>query len=404
MLEKTIAFWSLSSVIKGSTMASFVAFFLFLGVKIANAQATCGDVTSTDITTTPATCPGNGSITAPTLATTTIYQLSGGGIAGEIQQNSPVFGSLEEGDYTLTLLCTGELAKSIPVTVADAHSPLGMSLTGIMACAGTGAINAVATGGFNNGGAGVNYQYAMWPESAGGANRVDGGLTYGASPSFGNALVEGKYFVRVKDNCGNIFTQSIILKPSKPVGKASLGTPTVTCVGGTFTYAYPNAKLVDPNGAEITDFSSPHYTYRVEKRSSSTSCETQPPAAVIIPNTDITTATTLSSMSIPGIEPGQPYRVVVTSPCGNEEVVSCFVASELNLEVKPSRLCAAGDSLRVTVNLYPSASYEMTYPITIEISGTGITPEVITVTNWSQLAAIQRNYSESAFPITITAT
>ncbi|MCE7044696.1 hypothetical protein, partial [Dyadobacter sp. CY312] len=402
MLKTTVALQILSAI-KRCTITSLVVVFLLLSAKVANAQ-TCGSITLDDITTTPATCPGNGSITAPTLATTTIYQLSGGGIAGEIQQNSPVFGSLAEGDYTLTLLCTGEPAKSIPVTVADAHSPLGMSLTGEMACAGTGTINAAATGGYNNGGTGANYQYAMWPEADGGANRTDTGLPYSSASSFGGgSLTEGKYFVRVKDNCGNIFTQSIILKPSKPTGKVSLGVPAITCMGGGFTYEFPNAKLVDGAGAPITDFSSDYYTYRVEQVSAG-ACNTASVISTLVPDTDITSATTLSSASISGIVPGKSYRVVITSPCGSEEQVSCFVASELNLEVKPSRLCAAGDSLRATVNLYPSASYEMTYPITIEISSTGITPEVITVTNWSQLAAIQRNYSESAFPITITAT
>jgi hypothetical protein len=405
-LKKYAFFQTLPIGHKRCMIVSFTALFLILSVKMTNAQITCGSVTDDNITSTPATCPGNGTITAPTLATSTIYQLSGGGIAGEIQQNSPVFGSLSAGSYTLTLLCTGEPVKSFPVTVVDANSPLGMSLTGEMACAGAGTINAVASGGFNNGGAGVNYQYAMWPEADGGANRTDTGLAYSSSSGFGSgALTEGNYFVRVKDNCGNIFTQSIILKPSKPVGKASLGIPEITCIGGSFTYTFPDAKLVDGAGTSINDFSINYYKYRVEQVSAGT-CNTTSVISTLIPDTDITSATTLSSTSIPGILPGQSYRVVITSPCGHEEEVSCFVASELMLEVKPSRLCVpiGSSNIRVTINIYPSGAYVLDYPVTVSISGTGITTEVINVANWNQLIAIQRNYPESAFPLTVTAT
>jgi hypothetical protein len=229
---------------KRCTIGSFLMLLVFsLHVKMAYSQD-CGAVTAADIVTTPATCPGNGTITAPSLASTTIYQLSGGGIAGQIQQNSPIFESLTAGTYSLILLCTGEPAKTLSVTVGDAHSPLDMTLTETMVCEGGGTINATATGGFNNGGSGVNYQYAYWPESDGGANRADAGLSYGSGSTFGGGiLVEGKYFVRVKDNCGNIFTQSIDLKPSKPTGKVFLGDPTITCTGGNFTYTFPYAQL-----------------------------------------------------------------------------------------------------------------------------------------------------------------
>jgi hypothetical protein len=399
-------------MLKRCTIYSFFLVTLFLlNVEKVFAQD-CSSVTAAQVATTPATCPGNGTITAPTLASTTVYQLSGGGIAGQLQQNSPVFESLTAGSYTLTLLCTGEPAKTLSVVVEDKHSPLGMSLTGTMVCANSGIINATATGGFNEG-VGASYQYAYWPESAGGANRGDAGLTYGSSSTFGGTgtLAEGKYFVRVKDNCGNIFTQSIDIKPSKPTGKVSLGNPTISCTGGVFGYNFPNAQLQAISGVPITDFTTTQYEYRVEKVSTSGDCASAAiEGSVIINNTPITSASTLSSINIPGVVPGARYRIVITSPCGDVETATCFTAAQVaNLEVRPTRLCTpvGTNDIRLTLSFYsPDDVYAIQLPVTLVITGTGGGgySQTITATTGSELYSIETSIPSTAFPLSVTGT
>ncbi len=387
-----------------STNTIFLFVLLLFSFRVIHAQ-TCGSVTATDISTAPATCPGNGTITAPTLASTSIYQLAGGSIAGQLQQNSPLFESLTAGSYTLTLLCTGEPAVSFPVTVASTHTALGMSLTGTMVCAGSGTINAVATGGFN-GGSGATYQYAMWPASTGGANLADAGLTYGAASSFGaGTLAEGIYFVRVKDNCGNIYTQNIDLKPSKPVGEAALGEPSFSCSGGQITATFVNARLGSDSGL-ITDFSAPYYQYRIEKVSTAGSCEGATVESVIIPNTNITSATTLTSIAVTGIVDYSRYRIVITSPCGAEQFSNCTSVDEIiEMNIKPSRLCVpvGTDDIRIAIGLWSPVGYASTFPINVTITGSGAYTQSLVVASWTELYNLNTTIPETAFPITVTA-
>lgn len=395
-------------MLKQFTISSLIKTILLsclLSANMAYSQ-TCGSVSASDITTTAAACPGNGSITGPTLASGSVYELSGGDITGVIQQNNRVFSSLSAGTYTLKILCSGEPAVSFPVTVANKHSSLGLSLTGTMACPGAGTINATATGGFNQGGVGINYQYTMWPSSAGGANRADGALTYSAASSW-TSQAEGDYFVRVKDNCGNIFTQSIQLKPSKPVGKVSLGVPNIVCSGGNLTFSFPNAELQDASGMPISNFTAPYYQYRVEEVTLGGSCDGATTiGAPIIPNTNITLSTDLSSLSINTVS-GKRYRVVVTSPCGGETTSDCFSSNNLiTLDAITSRLCApvGTANIRTPIIVNSADGYTITYPGSLTIVGSGGYNQTIPVPDQLTLYSLGANIPEAAFPITATFT
>lgn len=139
----------------------------------------CSELTIADITTDPATCEGNGTITAPAFDGAT-YTLSGGAISGEVPQSSNVFESLNPGTYTLKVLCEG---SSTPIeiqniVVEDRHEQLALDLTAEMLCPDEGKITATATNGHNLG-VEAGYRFAIWPASEGGANRPDNEVSYG---------------------------------------------------------------------------------------------------------------------------------------------------------------------------------------------------------------------------------
>jgi hypothetical protein len=393
---------------KRCTNYSFFLVILFLlNIEKMYAQ-TCGSVAATDIATSPATCPGGGAITAPTLASGTVYQLTGGDITGIRSQNSPVFGNLSAGNYNVTFLCAGVPNQTFPVSVANAHSPLTLDLTGSLFCANSGTIAATAGAGYNMGGTGVIYQYAMWSSSDGGQNRADEDLTYASTASW-SSLTAGTYYVRVKDNCGTFTTRRIDLESSRPAAKPFMGNPVVVCSGGNFSLTFPNAKLFrDPSGADLPGdpYSAPLYQYRVEKVSPGGVCESATLLSTVTGNTPISSSTTLSSISLADVTPGERYRLVVTSPCG-EQVATCIdVQDYVVLELKPSRICApvGGDDVRLIVNYYASNdAYTLQLPVNVNISSGGSVIRTITANTPAELYAMTTNVPATAFPLTVTA-
>lgn len=385
---------------------------------IVNAESlyaqTCGQVTASDITTTPARCPGAGLITAPSIPSAT-YRLTGGSIDGELNQSSSQFGSLQAGTYTLTILCPGEPAVTINgIVVANAHSPLGLTVNGSATCPTNGTISATPSGGYNQGGAGAVYEFAYWSSSVAGASRPDGDVTYDNVSSWSN-LASGSYFVRVRDICGNFFTQPVEIISTKPVGRVSLGNPTINCSGGSYSYSFPNAQLQNTSGAPITNFApgaEGYYTYRLERVAATGPCASVAVQEVVVPNTDITSTSTLSSAAFTNIQPGQRYRFVITSPCGNETQATCWTPDQVSiLEVKPTFRCeASSNPIRVAFGLYsPSSFYTIRFPVTVEVRFDGNTPpaapsHTYTAANATQLALLEANYAASAFPITVTST
>lgn len=387
----------MKKIITFNSIVYLILFASFLQIKLANAQ--CASVNASSVTIAGATCPGNGSITLPSnLPAGSVFKLSGGGLTGDLVQSSPVFESLSAATYTVTLLCSGEPTNSFDVTVPDKHSALGMSIVSDMVCEGEGTVTATGTGGFDQGNSGT-YQYALWPESAGGANRPDAQVTYGSSNTWNN-LSTANYYVRVKDGCGNIFTQFIWVQASKPTAKIELGSPTITCLGGSYKYEFPNAILKSVPGDFTVYYlgTAPKYKYRIEQINGD--CNTAVPIATVVPDTDLADP---SSLTISPVIPGQTYRIVITSPCGNVETSTCVNIDEaLVLEGKSTLACAPNVGKEyLTINVYTLNGYQIQFPGTVTIVGTGYN-QVVPFTNFTELGAIQKFVPTSAYPLTIT--
>jgi hypothetical protein len=124
----------------------------------------------------------------------------------------------------LKILCPG---TTIPTQIQDivvpiTHQSLVLSLSGELPCTTDGSIRATVSFGFNSGGDGAEYQYAIWSSNEGNEGRPDSQLaslysapTTSKTTTFTNKAA-GTYFVRVKDKCGNFVTRSIILTQQYP--------------------------------------------------------------------------------------------------------------------------------------------------------------------------------------------
>lgn len=382
-----------------NSIVSLILFTFFLQIKLANAQ--CANVSASDVTIAGATCQGNGSATLPNLPAGTVYKLSGGGLNGDLVQSSPVFESLSAGTYTVTLLCSGEPTNSFDITIPDKHSALGMTLTSNIVCEGQGTVSATATGGFDQGNSGT-YNYALWHESLGGANRPDAGVSYATGNSWSN-LSTGNYFVRVKDQCGNIFTQFIWVQASRPTASINLGNPSISCTGGALKYSFPRAILQsEPNKFTVFNLGTdPKYKYRIEKISPSGDCNTASVLSTIVNDTEITDPSTLS---LSNVVPGERYRFVITSPCDGTQTSTCLnIEDAIGFEAKPSRVCQPvnGANTYLTINVYERNGYVVNFPGTIKIVGTDY-DETVSFSNWADLAAIQKYVPAGAYPVTVT--
>ncbi len=372
----------------------------FLGAMIvsaAYAQTECSAVEQSQISSTPATCPGNGTITVPTLSQG-YFRLKGPGLDGYIQQDSPVFESLNAGVFTVELYCPGgQTPTTFSVTVENRHSILQLGLDGEMKCANQGKITATATGGFNKGEAGVIYQYAYWPSSQGGASRPDGQVTYGSSNVFEN-LAAGTYFVRVKDNCNNFYTQTVSITPSAPAANASHSGSWRCTDDGVVRRV-----TVTLNEAQVNA----GYKFKVERVASTSGCGTQAPiGAPIVAETSAAPAFDLASDVT-------AYRVTTISPCGVESYNCYTVPSTAELiTITPRRtlLCGpteGGALARVTYAISATNGYSISsdrLPGTLSITGAGSFSRTITISTTGALNGTLNDVPRSAFPLSMTFT
>lgn len=356
----------------------------------------CSELTIADITTDPATCEGNGTITAPAFDGAT-YTLSGGAISGEVPQSSNVFESLNPGTYTLKVLCEG---SSTPIeiqniVVEDRHEQLALDLTAEMLCPDEGKITATATNGHNLG-VEAGYRFAIWPASEGGANRPDNEVSYGGVDPDGVVVFEnlaaGTYFVRVMDNCDNYWTQTISIAPSAP--NINLGHSAAwVCVDGALV-----RRVRVTLGA---DYRSLGYEYKVEAVAGTSNCAIQEASAVIVDQKPISTAS--DEFDIPaGVT---AYRITTISPCGTQST-SCQSVPEntINMTFRRSLLCAPGEGNLARVTYQVSGNnYTISYPGTLQITGTGYSKSVA-VASSGDLSGILTDVPRNAFPLSITFT
>lgn len=356
----------------------------------------CSGVEQSHITSTAATCPGNGTITVPTL-TQGYFRLTGPGIDGYIQQDSPVFESLNAGNFTVTLYCPGQDPRQFPVTVENKHTDLQLALSGSMTCPGLGTITATPSGGFNQGGAGINYQYSIWPSSQGGANRLDGDVTYGGSNVFNN-LAADTYFVRVKDNCNNFYTQTISISPTTPAVAMAVNGAWV-CVDGQVL------RRITGNLNSVSGWAALGYKFKVEEIAElgGGDCAAASVLSTIVPEKTITQSSDMAFNIPAGVT---SYRITTISPCGTQQV-TCHtvpaIGELINLTSRTTLLCTSGTPLARYAYSFSGNSYTIVYPATIQITGTGYS-ETINAANSTQLNGVLSNVPRSAFPLSVTFT
>ena len=358
------------------------------------APISCSDVGQSNITSTAATCPGNGTITVPAL-TQGYFRLTGPGINGYIQQDSPVFESLNAGDFTVTLYCPGQDPRQFPVTVENRHTDLQLALAGDMLCADQGTITATATGGFNQGGTGVVYQYGIWSSGVAGANRPDGQVTYGSSNVF-SSLAAGTYFVRVKDNCNNFYTQTISISPSASAAN----------LGYSGTWVCSNGALVRRATVTLSSSLVPlGYKYKVEAVGSSGACADRVATSTIVAEKNMESAS--ETFDIPaGVT---DFRITTISPCGTQSTSCQSVPATdvISITARRTLLCGPGEGgalARVTYVISGASGYTVNndrLPGTLLITGGGGFSRTINIANTGELSGALNDVPQSAFPLSM---
>ncbi len=392
-------------------MLSWLLGVLTMVSAYAQSPASCSDVERSDITTTAATCEGNGVITAPTF-NDAFYTLTGENVSYEVgPQNSGSFISLSPGLYTLKILCEGSTTP-IEITGIEVESnwqQLDLALTPAITCPGQGTMTAVASFGFNKGGAGAIYEFAIWQGSAG---APDGDLTW-VTPAGAplnqhvfTGLATGNYNVRVRDNCGNIWTES------RSIGNAN--TPTVdlsrssawVCVGGTLV------KRVTLNVGSLpaAPLRWSGYKYKVEYVAGTSNCGTQTViGAPIVAETVVADDGWPKSFDLDNIPAGAgAYRITTISPCGEVSYNCQSVTGSLpTITLRRSYAsCATPTSAlntRLTYVINPNEFNSIQYPATITFTGQGgWTSGAITVGSSSELSGVVNNIPNSAYTVTAT--
>lgn len=340
--------------------AIFKLYLLLLlgGASIAPAfsQTPCQSVTLGQITTTAATCPGNGTITVPAI-TGGYFTVEGPGITGFLQQDENVFESLNAGTFTVKLYCTGSSSPtSFSVNIASKHSTLGLTLSGTMQCANQGEITATAAGGFNQGGTGTNYQYAMWPSTVGNSDRDDNAVTYGTANQF-TSLAAGTYYVRVKDNCNNYYTRSIVLAPAKPAAYVN-ASGSWNCASSVLSYRYTGALTPIAGGSNLSVASNPGYKYTVYQLNAGDACSA---TGTVLQAEKTITATADMQFSVP--EAVKMVKVVTVSPCGETDSRCYTVPAKptitLNNYISPQCNAQGGTDIRLAAYWTASSGYTL---------------------------------------------
>ncbi len=405
-------------IMKKKTTGSFTSrfrrimlawFFGTAAVLSAYAQGSpsCSDVDLSDLTINPATCEGNGKIIAPDFDGAA-YTLTG--VNYNVgPQDSGTFPDLSPGTYTLTVLCEGSTTpvEITGVVVPNNWQQLALALTPAITCPGQGTMTAVASFGFNKGGAGATYEFAIWQGSAGAS---DGSLTWvspGSAPlnqHIFTGLATGNYNVRVRDNCGNIWTES------KSIGSANAPTADL---GRNSVWVCENGQMVKrvtlnlatlPVAARFSG-----YKYKVDFTSGNLNCNTQPSLGTIVPETEITSTNagtgTLPPFDIVNIPPTATYyRVTTTSPCGGVSY-ACVPLNQGMPSLSFARTYAScadpnsASTTRLTYIISPN-EYTFTYPATLILNGQGGWTQTITIANASGLTGVVDNVPLSAYSIT----
>jgi Secretion system C-terminal sorting domain len=291
---------------------TILALCLF-GLLRVNAQCP-GTVTAAIAAQNNATCPSNASVTvgsnANSVATATYQALSAPAGVTLAPQSSNIFTSLPPGSYTFKVTCGASFA-TVNTVITSTYTQLTANTVLTNVCNSFtkgGTITVTAAGGT------LPYIYSV--RKTPDANYADGLSTYGTSNIF-NVTDSGTYQVRVKDNCGNFITKTVIIKPGVPAIYLNPGSLyfNQACASGNATlYFY----LTDVNGAGMSssDF---EYGFKVDMYKKGTGCT----------RTDF--IATLNFPQYAGeeiiIPQNQDLYFKVTNSCG-DTTSSCFVYAD----------------------------------------------------------------------------
>jgi Immunoglobulin domain len=291
---------------------TILAFCLLAQLRV-NAQCP-GAVTATIATQINASCPSNASVTigsnANGVATATYRALSAPSGVTLAPQSSNIFTSLPPGSYSFKVTC-GASSATVNTVITSTYTQLTANTVLTNVCnsfAKGGTITVTAAGGT------LPYIYSV--RKTPDANYADGLSTYG-TPNIFNVTDSGTYQVRVKDNCGNFITKTVIIKPGVPAIYLNPGSLYLNqaCASGNATlYFY----LTDANGAGMNsgDFD---YGFKVDMYKKGTGC---------------TRADFIATLNFPQyageeiiIPQNQDLYFKVTNSCG-DTTSSCFVYAD----------------------------------------------------------------------------
>lgn len=380
-----------SKTFKNLVRLFFLAFFSVLALPNYAFQLNCSEVELSDFTTTPATCPGNGTITVPELQSG-YFTLKGPGIDGELQQDGNVFESLIAGNFTLSLFCEGHPVEEFIITVANRYSNLDFTIGTQMYCENQGRITVTPSGGFNLGGDGVEYKYAIWPNSVGPVSRPDNEVTYGDVNVFEN-LSSGTYIIRVKDNCNNFNTKSIQIAPTAGLVNVSLDADWICTDEGL-------SHVVDINVREL--YKEAGYSYWIESLAENGWCPSLQAVDTIVPQSFESGIYTIP----PSVD---KYRLVTLSPCG-EKSFACYSlpnTDTLSIAARTSLFCEDGGetTTRVTYEIKNSQFYELSedkLPATLVVTGQNGFEQTILFESVDDFTGVISGIPLSAFPLELS--
>jgi hypothetical protein len=189
-------------------------FLLFLMNFLEKANAQCpASVTAIIASQTLATCPSNATViigsNANGVATATYQALTAPSGVGLSPQSSNVFTSLPAGNYTFKVVC-GASSATVNTIITTTYTQLAATTTITNVCTSYiagGTITVSPTGGTSP------YNYSLLKTTN--ANYNDSLSAYGSSNIL-NPTDSGIYQVRIKDNCGNFITKTVIIQPTTP--------------------------------------------------------------------------------------------------------------------------------------------------------------------------------------------
>jgi Secretion system C-terminal sorting domain len=194
-------------LLKGVFLFVFMCFVLF-----TNAQCPA-TVTATIASQTVATCPSNATVTlgsnANGVATATYQVITAPSGVSLAPQSSNIFTSLPPGNYTFKVTC-GASSANVNTVITSTYTQLTASTLVTNVCTSYtagGSITVTAAGGT------TPYTYSLLKTVN--ANYTDALSSYGASNIL-NPTDSGTYQVRIKDNCGNFITKTVIVQPLVP--------------------------------------------------------------------------------------------------------------------------------------------------------------------------------------------